>query len=184
MKKGIKLLTEYVSLIIENERTWELWSATRDKTDNMESMILSLFGLPKTPKYMYDLNNLLCYENPEKEIESIAKKMERFAFEYLNSKPETNLILLENAKIKGLKAEEILPLIGVNNNIYTHFIYDEIFLKGIECTANTLSILKREDLYESLLNLHFYVHGALKHEKEIDTSTISYFNEYLAYDPD
>lgn len=179
MKQAVELLNEYLRLKQEKENFEEEYN---NKTDKIEERILKLYGLPKKVDAVQDPLYVHSFSDADSHIERIVAKLENFAIHYIESTPETDIQLLENSKAKGLKAVLALQLIGVNNNHYPDFIYDHIFLKGLESAENTLSILKDDTLYEGVEMVVFYITEADQRLKEVNVDSIKYFKEFLKFE--
>lgn len=88
---------------------------------SIEDEIMKSFGFPKLMKYREIIFNL----NSKKDFEIIGKLLKNAAEYYLTSSPEIEIELLEDAKMNDLKTYDVLPEIGIDDNLYAMFLFEE-----------------------------------------------------------
>lgn len=158
-----------------------------EKTLEIEDEILNRFGLPKLMKFRDIIFNL----TSEKDFESIENQLKKAAEYYLTSSPTKHFDLLEDAKINDLKTYDVLPELGIEDNLYAMFIFEEYFKKGEIGAKELINILSSIDAETSIKigYLYFYtvdepnLEKATNIQTELSERKINYLTEYLKFRP-
>lgn len=157
----------------------------------IENKILRQFGLPLLMEYRDVLLELANTENHEKKFAETINFLQESAIKYLNSTPEGNITLLENAKLNNLTTYDILPEIGIEDGLYAMFIYEEVFKKDKENAKNTISIIQNteEETLSKLGYFHYYlsrnenITKTNKIFKDLSNKGVKYLKEFSEFRP-
>lgn len=143
--------------------------------------VLKRFGLPISSDFLDTItfgNKILT----KKEISEVIDTLHQQAEEYLLMPVSTDTQALEDTLTEDKKPYSILPKIGIQINLYSMFVYDEIYLKGRDSIDNilrSLRIANHPDIISALININ---NGSSKTPREklveIEKKGVSYVKEF------
>ncbi len=117
-----------------------------EKLKEKEEEILRRFGLPCTFSFIDKLQVFgLQDECNDADIEGMIRYLKKSAIDFLHSKPLTDKELLDYGYRHLSTPSDILPLMGLNGNVYQHFVWEAIWLKQLSDAETVLDELRKAD---------------------------------------
>ena len=93
---------------------------------------------------------------------------------------QSSIDILNNARSNGLTSSEVLPLLGITPTRYKEFIFNEVFMKGLEDAEFSLNILVATEPKE-ISELYELIRKATNLKEAFDLLKTPYIDEYVNY---
>lgn len=168
--------------IKDNEELGDIYESAYDT----EIDILRAFGLPPNFKY----RDILIPVLDENIIDQTITNLSDAAMDFLNSSPINEIDLLEEAKKEDLRTYEIHPDLGIDDSLYSIFIYEKKFKKCKINARDTINILR--SIKSKTGTQLGYLHYSINHEEtpqdeikeieeELSCQNIPYLKEFINF---
>ena len=157
----------------------------------VENEILKRFGLPQLLKCREILFDFIATDKSDNEMMKTITSLSAVAKEFLLSSPKSEIEILRAAKLEDLKTYDVLPEIGIEDCIYTMFVFEEIFKKNRCSEKRFISILKEidETTYHELGRIHYNIFNRISDQEtyslinKANIKQVKYLKEFIEYTP-
>jgi len=154
-----------------------------ERIHKKERKLLKSFGLPETMDFL----KMISFENVpgETELNNRLQFLKTAATNYLLADAESEINILQNARVNKLDPFNVLPELNIKIHIYTIFIYDKILLREEDTVENVwqeLQLTRDPEIldYTGKLGLKEYdFEQHIDYRKKLENKGLRYLEHFI-----